>query len=322
VDRLGSIRWSGDYQYHTTKFPYYPYGEEYATTTQDRDKYGTYYRDGSTGLDYARNRYYASTYGRFMTADPYQNSAGAADPGSWNRYAYVGDDPVNSYDPSGLVACNPDSPACQFPWDSLGGGGGGPLRAYSDSDQHGGGGGGGSAFDWKTLSVKCKNALAVAMPKGNLSDGVAMSLWIGALNRAYDAESVLESATKGTDIAWTMLAAIGVRESGFQNLNEKDGAGVGVGVFQITVSGKSGVTPAQAGDLTWAANWAAKLLNSNMDTLAAAHQNLNPRQLLQATAAAYNFGTKNISGNPNTIDVGTARNNYGSNVLNLMDCFH
>ena len=36
------------------------------------------------------------------TADPYRASGGAADPGSWNRYAYVVGDPVNFGDPSGL----------------------------------------------------------------------------------------------------------------------------------------------------------------------------------------------------------------------------
>ena len=30
-----------------------------------------------------------------------------ADPGSWNRYAYAGDDPVNWYDPGGLYQCPP-----------------------------------------------------------------------------------------------------------------------------------------------------------------------------------------------------------------------
>jgi RHS repeat-associated protein len=109
MDRLGTIRWSGDYQYHTTKFSYYPYGEEYTTSAQEREKFGTYYRDGSTGLDYARNRYYASTYGRFMTADPYINSAGTADPASWNRYAYTRNDPVNRVDLSGLEDCTPSS---------------------------------------------------------------------------------------------------------------------------------------------------------------------------------------------------------------------
>jgi RHS repeat-associated protein len=72
---------------------YYPHGEEQgAGTANDRDKYGTYYRDQTTGLDYAQNRYYASSMGRFLTPDPYVASAGPADPGSWNRYAYVGSD--------------------------------------------------------------------------------------------------------------------------------------------------------------------------------------------------------------------------------------
>jgi hypothetical protein len=64
------------------------------------------------------------------------------------------------------------------------------------------------------------------------------------------------------------------------------------------------------------------MLATNMATLSAAYPSLTPDQLLQATAASYNFGTSNISGNPNTIDKGTTGNNYGSNVLLLMDCFH
>jgi RHS repeat-associated protein len=68
----------------------------------------TYTRDSYTGFDYADQRFYASSYGRFNTADPYAaggaakgsvNNAG--DPGSWNRYAYTGGDPVNRNDPSG-----------------------------------------------------------------------------------------------------------------------------------------------------------------------------------------------------------------------------
>src|ERR1700694_2709874 len=97
MDRLGSIASS----------TFYPYGEEYTTTAQDKEKFATYYRDGTTGLDYARNRYYSSIQGRFMTPDPYRNSAGPADPGSWNRYAYVNNDPVNYLDPPGLNSYAP-----------------------------------------------------------------------------------------------------------------------------------------------------------------------------------------------------------------------
>lgn len=92
--------------------------------------------------------------------------------------------------------------------------------------------------------------------------------------------------------------------------------------LQITVSPTSGVTAAQAGDLQWAANYAANLLNTNMKTLADDFPNFTPGQLLQATAASYNFGVSNISGNPATIDVGSTGGNYGSNIVNLMTCFH
>ena len=38
-----------------------------------------------------------------MTSDPYQASGGAGEPSSWNRIAYVQDDPVNFIDSTGLV---------------------------------------------------------------------------------------------------------------------------------------------------------------------------------------------------------------------------
>ena len=92
LDRLGSVRnWSR----------YYPFGEEQGSGTSS-DKFATYYRDTSTGLDYAMNRYYGSTMGRFTTPDPFGGSASLGNPQSWNRYAYVNNDPVNNNDPTGL----------------------------------------------------------------------------------------------------------------------------------------------------------------------------------------------------------------------------
>jgi hypothetical protein len=142
-----------------------------------------------------------------------------------------------------------------------------------------------------------------------------------SVNRALGLESTFQSAVQGTSIPWQLLAAIAIRETGVLNTTEVDGAGVGVGIFQITVSPTSGVTAAQAGNSTFAANWAATLLSNNMATLSSEYPNLSSSQLLQATAASFNFGTGNISGNPNTIDVGSAGNNYGSNVLGLINCF-
>src|SRR3954469_7339899 len=67
------------------------------------------------GLDYADQRYYASSYGRFNTADPYGGSARLGNPGSWNKYSYVQGDPVNQIDPSGLLAqafCSAEYATC------------------------------------------------------------------------------------------------------------------------------------------------------------------------------------------------------------------
>jgi len=91
-----------------TRLRYYPYGQEIGTVTaNDTAKFGTYTRDSGAGLDYAMNRYYMSTWGRFTTADPYRASGGPTDPGSWNRYSYVQGDPVNYADHRGLDRWNP-----------------------------------------------------------------------------------------------------------------------------------------------------------------------------------------------------------------------
>jgi RHS repeat-associated protein len=91
-DRLGSIG------------KYFPYGQERpSATAEGTEKFATYFRDENTGLDYAQNRYHKPGEGRFMSPDPYLASGGPGDPGSWNRYAYVGGNPVNGNDPLGLA---------------------------------------------------------------------------------------------------------------------------------------------------------------------------------------------------------------------------
>ncbi len=104
-DRLGS-KVVGPIDQQTgqaTRYRYYPYGQNIGTNVGwDDVQFATYTRDGATGLDYARNRYYTRTWGRFLSPDPCVASGGPADPGSWNRYAYVQGDPVNFNDPGGL----------------------------------------------------------------------------------------------------------------------------------------------------------------------------------------------------------------------------
>jgi RHS repeat-associated protein len=88
---------------------YFPYGQERPSATTDgKEKFATYFRDSETGLDYANARYHQPGMGRFMTADS-APSAGAGDPGSWNRYAYTRGDPVNRADPGGTADCDPNT---------------------------------------------------------------------------------------------------------------------------------------------------------------------------------------------------------------------
>jgi hypothetical protein len=153
----------------------------------------------------------------------------------------------------------------------------------------------------------CKAALATA----NKSQA--------AVTRAQNAWSVLQAAADAHDIDPALLAAIGVYETQFSNKPEI-GKGHGMGVFQLT--DQPGVTPAQAHDLTFAANYAANMLSANESYLSNQFPAFTPDQLLQATAASYNLGPYGFSGNPDKIDVGSKPDgHYGRDVTGLMACF-
>ena len=157
------------------------------------------------------------------------------------------------------------------------------------------------------LSQQCLDALDVTQKKPN------------AVSNANANWRVIQAAGSSNHIPPELLAAIGVRESGFMNIVQQGGEGVGV--FQIDLGQNPSVTVKQARDIVWAANFAAHMLATNMAKLSANYTNFTPAQLLQATAASYNSGLRNISGNPDTIDAGTTGANYGINVLSLMSCF-
>ena len=84
---------------------YYPYGEELNLGPQEnpeaRLKFTGHERDaiGSGGLDYMHARYYAASSGRFLSVDPVLGNVSS--PQSWNRYTYVGNNPVLLPDPRG-----------------------------------------------------------------------------------------------------------------------------------------------------------------------------------------------------------------------------
>jgi RHS repeat-associated protein len=81
-----------------------PYGETWLSTdngqpTTNDKKFTTYQRDSESGLDYAMNRYYSNTGGRFNSPD--KGRMILVKPASLNRYSYVAADPVNSTDATG-----------------------------------------------------------------------------------------------------------------------------------------------------------------------------------------------------------------------------
>jgi len=87
-----------------------PFGEDFGESgNQEKHHLTSYERDSASPFDYAVSRIYTSAIGRFQSADPYQATNYVADPQSWNRFTYVGSDPINYVDPIGLLkrASNP-----------------------------------------------------------------------------------------------------------------------------------------------------------------------------------------------------------------------
>ena len=82
------------------RFSYGPFGET-ADTSGCAYRFTGRYLDAETGLYYYRARYYSPDLGRFLNPDP----SGYGD--GMNLYAYVGNDPVNYTDPSGLFRFRP-----------------------------------------------------------------------------------------------------------------------------------------------------------------------------------------------------------------------
>lgn len=163
----------------------------------------------------------------------------------------------------------------------------------------------------------------IALPTGSAAkcnNGIKMAQSDRAsINRALAAKATLQAAAKKHGIDWRLLAAIGVRETNFRVIDSPRPGDPGMGIFQLT--NQPGVTRAQAHNLATASDIAARIIAQDMRYLKRKFPRLTPAQLMQATAASFNFGVDDISGNPNTIDKGTTRNNYGENILLLMNCF-
>jgi RHS repeat-associated protein len=98
------------------RYTYDPYGNqtsaEPALGNPWRYAGGLYMDDVATGTKLTKfgTRYYDPSVGRWTQQDPVAGSID--DPGSLNRYVYVGDDPVNFTDPAGLLRLNVSALGC------------------------------------------------------------------------------------------------------------------------------------------------------------------------------------------------------------------
>lgn len=174
TDRLGSTRaWSAERGAKTASFT--PFGESVQARDDGHSKFHGYVEDVDTGLKYAEQRYYSSTLGRFMSPDPYEGSAILSNPESWNRYAFVTNDPINRVDPHGLDS---SSSSLYYLRGGRGGGRGGDGGSGSGSGSRGGGGGG-DGSSWS-------NGPATSTSKGSGNSHYQSQL-TGILNQANSA---------------------------------------------------------------------------------------------------------------------------------------
>ena len=103
-DHLGSTRMMTDESgVSFAVFKYYPFGLEAESIGGDelRQKFTGHERDDRVGLDYMMARSCRMALGRFLEPDEYGGSTRLSQPQSWNRYAYVMNDPINATDPTG-----------------------------------------------------------------------------------------------------------------------------------------------------------------------------------------------------------------------------
>jgi RHS repeat-associated protein len=106
-DHLGSFRFASSYSNRTMYFDlaHAPFGEPYATSGSTDFSFTGQRQDTVAGLyDFPAREY--SIQGRWTSPDPAGLAAvDPSNPQSWNRYAYVLNNPLRLVDPTGLVDC-------------------------------------------------------------------------------------------------------------------------------------------------------------------------------------------------------------------------
>ena len=220
-------------------------------------------QDTTAGLYDFLFRQQSSAQGRWLVPDPASLAAlDLTNPQTWNRYAYVGNNPLNAVDPKGLERCK-DPPDYSGNCDGGAGGVGG-----------GGGEGGGGLLGNNAAAAEASYLSSGTIPWYNVVNGNLMLL-IGSNfqftpNPSFQGDLYSNAGTGVKTSIWTDLGPL-ITQAGYPSLGfgwadlvasgAGDGGG-GSGVYstpgQSPVSsnrsnGPVRVTPQQASNLCWAA---------------------------------------------------------------------
>lgn len=104
-DYLGTERmrtnWAGSIE---STFTSLPFGDNFALSGPDIDQhhFAQLDHDSESSTEHAQFRQYSSIQGRWHSPDPHDGSYDASNPQSFNRYSYVGNNPLSAIDPLGL----------------------------------------------------------------------------------------------------------------------------------------------------------------------------------------------------------------------------
>jgi RHS repeat-associated protein len=243
IDHLGTPRLVTDAAgVKLSTHTYYPFGGELDSPDWEQPeaqlKFTGHMRDtgrgGGLGLDDMHARYYTAGAGRFLSVDGHLGNL--LRPQSWNRYAYVFNNPINFIDPTGLCGEGPDFVGPTQPCDW---GVSETIEVHGDVPQEE------TSIDWSSLSAGFGDGIIGVLTFG-IVDGAKMDRARKALGgEAADRCSgeYLGGRVAGTAVAMGAYAYGAVPATLTHVTTEAGAAGIeAVGaIFPSTASAMGGV---------------------------------------------------------------------------------